>query len=90
MENNMTFSYGGLGAGITKTIRAPEIDKYCPNCQTRMILIDGRGLINSGTHTFLAQCPECGITKKFKNYDLWKNLWKKWVKKETKQRENEE
>ena len=72
MQNNMSFSYGGLGAGITKEIKAPKIEKYCLHCKKRMILIDGRGLINSGTHTFLAKCTECGKKEKFQDDEIWK------------------
>lgn len=72
MQNNMSFLYGGLGAGITKEIKAPKIEKYCSHCKKRMILIDGRGLINSGKHSFTAQCSECKKIEKFSDYELWK------------------
>ena len=59
-------------AGKSMEITAPIIDRTCPVCNTNMILIDGRGFINSGTHSFWAKCPNCGKLEKFNDYDLWK------------------
>ncbi len=72
MQNNMIFSFGGLGAGMEREIKAPKIEIFCPYCKKRMILIDGRGLLNSGRHSFTAQCPECKKIEKFSDYELWK------------------
>ena len=85
MTNKMNFLWSCCGAaGKTTQIDAPEIDKSCPECNSKMILIDGRGFINSGTHSFIAQCPNCHKKEKFSDYELWKKLWGKCVKNNTK------
>lgn len=71
MTNKMNFSYGCHGAEMVFKIDAPEIDKICPECNSKMTLIDGRGLYNSGTHSFLAECKECGNKEKFSDNDFW-------------------
>ena len=69
----MKLNYSCCGfCGVTKEIVPPEINKVCPNCNSRMILIDSRGLHNSGSHTFTAECPNCKYKEKFSDYKLWK------------------
>lgn len=68
----MKFMYGCFGAGVETKITASETDKICPKCNHKMQLIDGRGLLNSGTHSFLCECPKCGEKEKFSDYKLWK------------------
>jgi len=46
-----------------------------------MELIDGRGFINSGTHSFWTKCSNCGELEKFSDYDLWKKLWTNSIQK---------
>ena len=83
MTNKMNFLWTSNGvAGKGVEIEAPEIDKTCPKCNSKMILIDGRGFINSGTHTFIAQCPNCHQKEKFSDIKLWNMLWRKRIKDE--------
>ena len=72
----ITWSCCGAAGGSAE-ITPPQIDRICQKCGYKMELIDGRGFINSGTHTFLAQCPECGEKEKLDDTKLWENLWKK-------------
>ena len=90
-ENKMNFLWTCNGAvGKASEITAPEIDRTCPKCGSKMILIDGRGFINSGTHSFIAECPKCKEKEKFDDLKLWEKLWHKCVKDETEKRQQEE
>ena len=88
-ENKMNFLWTCCGAaGKASEITAPEIDRTCPKCGSKMILIDGRGFINSGTHSFWAKCQSCGELEKFSDYELWKSLWTKNIRKTLENKEN--
>ena len=90
-ENKMNFLWTCNGAaGKASEITTPEIDRTCPKCGSKMILIDGRGFINSGTHSFWAKCQSCGELEKFNDLKLWKKLWHKCVKDDTEKKQQEE
>lgn len=89
MEKKMKFSWGCHGAtGFSGKIPVPEIALKCENCGETMDLISGIGLINSGTHTFIAKCPKCHKAQKFNDDTLWKECLHKSLK--IKNREDEE
>lgn len=72
MEKKMKFTCGCHGATVfSGEIPAPEISLKCEKCGETMVLISGIGAINSGIHSFIAECPKCREKQKYENYNLW-------------------
>ena len=42
-----------------------------PNCEEKMDLIFGFGIIHSGGNHFVAECPKCKTKTDFSDNDLW-------------------
>lgn len=81
MVKKMNFTCGCLGAAVfSGEIPIPEISLKCENCGKTMDLVSCIGAINSGIHSFIAECPKCHTEQKFDYDTLWKKCLHKSLK----------
>lgn len=62
---------GTHGWGTKVDINPPQTDIQCPNCEEKMDLIFGFGIIHSGGNHFVAECPKCKTKTDFSDNNLW-------------------
>lgn len=76
----MIVQFGSHGWGTTEEINPPETNIECKTCGEKMVLKSVIGLIHSGTHKFISECPNCKSKREFCDYELWQKCRREGMK----------